>query len=401
MSSEVAYRRKPVQEARPCFPERTRPEFRAVFHLLAADEEFRSKKTFRKQVHYARRFVDADDTIEKDVPNTELAKFFDVAHSESIRAVLKTEDTDREFRGRPSSLSDKDFDDILGWVRQAALDAKPMTLSQIVDTLARLNHKHVSVDALRMALKRRKSVKFITAIPIQACRLRLDDASVQRFLARTEALIRNIPAAFMFNMDETGINPLANAKKQRVVVHRGFPGRQTRYPVERNMAHSTVAACIAADGTAIKPLVVVTHRTTREAVRLNCWGEDKVWLRHTESGYLTHELFMGWLRGIFIRSVEERRREFGNPEQRANLLLDNFAAHTSEDIVNLCRANNIELVYLVPNSTHIFQPLDLCFFSAFKARLRTEVPDAEITDPRLATSSNSSLLGTTQRRSGR
>ena len=147
------------------------------------------------------------------------------------------------------------------------------------------------------------------------------------------------------------------------------------------MAHSTVAACIAADGTAIKPLVVVTHRTTREAVRLNCWGDDKVWLRHTESGYLTHELFMGWLRGIFIRSVEERRREFGNPEQRAYLLLDNFAAHTSEDIVNLCRENNIELVYLVPNSTHIFQPLDLCLFSAFKARLRTEVPDEEITDP--------------------
>ena len=381
MSSDVAYRRQPIQNARPYFPERTQLEFRAVFHRLAADREFRSLKTFRKQAHYAKRFVDADETIEKAVPYTELAKFFDVAHSESIRSILKTEDTDYEYRGKPSTLSDQDFVDSMGWVRQAALDSKPMTLSEVVEKLSRVNHKHVSVDALRMALKRRKSVKFIDAIPMQASRLRLDDAQVQQFLERTEALIRDVPAAFMFNMDETGINPLANAKKKRVVVHSGFPGRQTRYPVERNMAHSTVAACIAADGTALKPLVVVTHRTTRDAIRLNCWGDDKVCFRQSESGYLTHAIFMGWLRDTFVPSVEERRRRFGNMEQRAYLLLDNFSAHTSDDIVNLCRENNIELVYLVPNSTHIFQPLDLCLFSAFKARLRTAVPNDEIADP--------------------
>ena len=67
MSSEVAYRPQPFQKARPCFPERTRPEFRAVFHRLAADQEFRSLKTFRNQAHYAKRFVDADETIEKAV----------------------------------------------------------------------------------------------------------------------------------------------------------------------------------------------------------------------------------------------------------------------------------------------------------------------------------------------
>ena len=90
-------------------------------------------KTFRKQVHYARRFVDADESLEKDVPNTELAKFFDVVRSETIRAILNTTDVDYEYLGKPSILSDDDFKDIAGWVKQAALNQKPMTINVIVD----------------------------------------------------------------------------------------------------------------------------------------------------------------------------------------------------------------------------------------------------------------------------
>ena len=50
-------------------------------------------------------------------------------------------------------------------------------------------------------------------------------------------------------------------------------------------------------------------------------------------------------------------------------------SHRSQDIIDLCDENNIELVFFVPNSTHIFKPLDLSFFSAFKAKLRSAVPE--------------------------
>ena len=115
-------------------------------------------------------------------------------------------------------------------------------------------------------------------------------------------------------------------------------------------------------------------------MRLKCWGDDKVCFRHSATGYISHDLFMGWLRDIFISSVDERRRLTGNAEQRAYLLLVNWSSHTSNEIVDLCRDNNVELVYFVPNTTHIFQPLDLCFFSAFKARLRSTVLDQQVRD---------------------
>ena len=169
-------------------------------------------------------------------------------------------------------------------------------------------------------------------------------------------------------MDETGINEKADAKK-RVLVPNSFQGRQTQYPIPKNRDHATVVACIAADGTAIKPLVVVTHTTTRDTLRLKCWGRRQGVFPDQRAWVLTGELFMAWLRAVFIPSVNERRAKAGNPEQTAYLVLDNCASHKSNAIDDLCRENNVRLVYLVPNTTHIFQPLDLCFFGAFKAKL--------------------------------
>ena len=55
--------------------------------------------------------------------------------------------------------------------------------------------------------------------------------------------------------------------------------------------------------------------------------------------------------------------------------MDNCSSHRSDDIVELCDENNTDLVYFVPNSTHIFQPLDLCFFASFKAKIRSAIPE--------------------------
>ena len=55
--------------------------------------------------------------------------------------------------------------------------------------------------------------------------------------------------------------------------------------------------------------------------------------------------------------------------QRAYLLMDNCQSHKSTDITRLCTDNNVEIVHFPSNATHIFQPLDLCFFAAFKKKV--------------------------------
>ena len=120
MSTQDEYKRQAVKHAQPCFPEKTRLEFQASFRRLAAEEQFRALDTFRKQVHFAKNYLDEDETLEKEVPIVELKQFFDVAHSESIRSALKAVDPAYGFMGKPSSLSDPDFTNIVGWVTEAA-----------------------------------------------------------------------------------------------------------------------------------------------------------------------------------------------------------------------------------------------------------------------------------------
>ena len=74
------------------------------------------------------------------------------------------------------------------------------------------------------------------------------EQKIRRFLDETETVLRDVPPAFIFNMDETGINEKADAKNKRVLVHNDFQGRQTQYPITRNREHATVVACIAAEG---------------------------------------------------------------------------------------------------------------------------------------------------------
>ena len=220
-------------------------------------------------------------------------------------------------------------------------------MGDVVAKVFRVFRKRVTKDSLRKGLKKRRTVKRIDALPMQACRLNLDQ-DVLNFMTETERNPVNIPAAFLFNIDETGINEYANAVRKQVVVHSDFPGSQTRYPVPRDTSHATLVACIAADGTAIRPLVIVKHRTVRLTLMLMCWTDDKVCFKHNRSGYITHDLFIEWLNDTFIPSVDERRRKFGDMTQRAYLLLDNCPSPRSQDIIDLCDANNIELVYFVP-----------------------------------------------------
>ena len=124
MERQESYKRVYVKEARPCFPEKTGRDLRPVFERLAEDEEFRSLKTFRSQVWFAKVFVEDEADLEKDLPIAELMRFFDVPHDQTIRAILNAKDVQGKFMGRKSKLSDADFEDIKRRIAEATMNKK-------------------------------------------------------------------------------------------------------------------------------------------------------------------------------------------------------------------------------------------------------------------------------------
>ena len=55
------------------------------------------------------------------------------------------------------------------------------------------------------------------------------------------------------------------------------------------------------------------------------------------------------------------------------LLLDNHGSHISTQFMKICWENNVYVFYLIPHSSHVLQPLDLCPFSIVKSRYRDEL----------------------------
>jgi hypothetical protein len=48
------------------------------------------------------------------------------------------------------------------------------------------------------------------------------------------------------------------------------------------------------------------------------------------------------------------------------IICDNLSSHFTPHVLQLCRENNIALICLPPNSTHLTQPLDVSFFRSLK-----------------------------------
>jgi len=55
------------------------------------------------------------------------------------------------------------------------------------------------------------------------------------------------------------------------------------------------------------------------------------------------------------------------------LYVDGHSSHCTLPVVKFCRENNIELISLYPNATHIIQPLDVALFRPLKAAYAKEV----------------------------
>ena len=84
--------------------------------------------------------------------------------------------------------------------------------------------------------------------------------------------------------------------------------------------------------------------------------------------------FAQWIQGCLIPF----RNSLNKAERRILLLLDGHATHTHGPNIELCRANNIDVCFLPPHTSHILQPLDIGVFGSYKAAFRRSATDGAL-----------------------
>ena len=364
----------PIAPAVPVSPERTNVQVRRPFIELAHNHYFRACVTLREQVLFIKDFLDEEEWRGLSITNVEIARFLGINSDATVGDIIRRGDNGHEVKGRTPKLDPNDLVVVRGWIENSLRTNKPMTLHEVVNMIRIRLGKETTTNALQKALTKWEIAKTVDATPEDARRLQMDHETVAAYMNTTPGIINNIPASFVYNMDETGINELANAKRKRVLVPHRHTGGTVKYPIERNTSHATLVACIAADGTAIKPLVIIKEVSIRQRLVQEGWTRHKVMFGHSQTGYINKELFMRWLREVFIADVARRRLDFEMPTQRAVLMMDNCSVHIDEAVLEILTANNITAVFIPPHGSYVFQPLDRVMFSSFKARLRSAIP---------------------------
>lgn len=162
-----------------------------------------------------------------------------------------------------------------------------------------------------------------------------------------------VPPERIFNYDETNLSDDPGTKK--CIFQKGV-----KYP-ERIKDFSKSAISIMFCGSAVGKMIpaYVVYKSTQLWSTWQEGGPDKTRYGHSKSGWFDAASFADWFEYTFVPHVRDL-------PGRKVLIGDNLSTHFSERVLKLAKERNISLTCLVPNSTHLSQPLDVAFYGPLK-----------------------------------
>ena len=116
----------------------------------------------------------------------------------------------------------------------------------------------------------------------------------------------------------------------------------------------TVLTCVSASGYALPPFMIYPRRITDN---LKVGALPSTSFHHSDSGWVNAELLLKWFES-FVRMIP--------PFRPVLLILDGHASHIIVDVVELAWKNDIHMLWLPANTTHILQSLDVEAFKSLK-----------------------------------
>ena len=156
----------------------------------------------------------------------------------------------------------------------------------------------------------------------------------------------------IYNCDETFL-PL-DCTREKAVTCKG--AKNTYCQSYGTSEHITLLCCASAAGIPHPPMIIYAKSFPGGQYRFQ-GPEDALYAR-SESGWIDSELFLVWLKKIFLRYVV--------PERPVILLTDGHKTHVNIDVIDVCRQNDVVLFCLPPHTTHALQPLDVAVFKSLK-----------------------------------
>jgi hypothetical protein len=143
--------------------------------------------------------------------------------------------------------------------------------------------------------------------------------------------------------------------------------RGSKYPervLNSTKVSYSVMFCGNAAGTAVPPYII--YKSEHLWTTWTEDGPDGARYNRTKSGWMDSVTFEDW----FIRHLLPILKR---QEGRKVVIGDNLSSHISKNVLLECEKHNISFICLLPNATHILQPLDVAYFRPLKIKWREEL----------------------------
>lgn len=206
---------------------------------------------------------------------------------------------------------------------------------------------------------------------IKRSRAEKNPDEMTEYFQNLEKSLKDIPKENIVNYDETNLSDDPGSTK--CIFRRGV-----KYP-ERVMNFSkgaiSIMFAISAGGECLQPYVVYKAEHLYQQWTIN--GPKGARYNRSKSGWFDSTIFEDW----FITVVLPWAKNKLGPKI---LIGDNLASHINVRIVKLCEDNDIRFVFLPPNSSHLTQPLDVCYFGPLKKLWRATLLNYKTKNPREA-----------------
>ena len=331
--------------------------------------EFQQASSEREQVHLLRRW--GESALPGGLSMQKIADFMCLGRSTIQYHLSRPYDfidgCSPGQIGRPPLLNEEQERAVVAFVTNRFELRNPASYEDIRGFLQTKYGLVVELRSLYDYMARNEHMRTVIGEPVEDVRVFARTSEIRRYLERISEIISvaHIPSAFVVNIDESGFEEFVDTRKRTCIVPAKYELNSIPIPVSRKEKRATLLAGICADGTGLKPMVILPRTTIDEELVLYGYTPDKIHYGATETGFMNENMFGEWLKYSFFPEMRERRARFRYDGQIL-LIMDGFGVHHSESALEKCTEENIIVQFIPPHTSDQVQPCDLGIFAKQK-----------------------------------
>lgn len=332
------------------------------------------KKILARKIikHDKTQIQKAVEEIKSGITYREVALKYNIPKS-TLRDKVIGKYEENKIRG-PQTIFTKEHEDLIeNWIIELGQKGYPVTRNQLSDSVALLaknlgiNNKFVNGRPgrrwIELFLKRHPNISSRISQNITHSRSKINENQIRNWFGRVSDYLKssensnilNNPSR-IFNCDESAF--FLSPKEKRVLAKKGSKHVYNRIGNDEKDC-LTVLVNANAEGTLAPPMVIYSYKRIPYSIISKLpkgWG-----IGATDSGWMTAESFYEYITNVFHPWLKKKEIELP-----VILFVDGHVSHVSLSVAEFCKENSIILIALLPNATHLLQPMDVSVFSPLK-----------------------------------